>query len=171
MINTNVQTVDNFTLGMLKQAFAKGRFATAKFFTDKGLRVLNGKTKIVAALRGDEASYDAESRGQLRVADVNLKDADGKRTSGYRTVTAAKLVELSANGKRIVLKGEYKAPTEFISDVKMVGTSMFVKMNGKTLYQFLNVPREPVKEFAVAESRGKFFNENIKGKFHFVKIV
>lgn len=107
--NRKIVEVKEIGVGELAGLFGQGRFATVTFVKkgDGSTRVLNGKTSVRNALKGGEATFDAKARGMLRVADVNLRDAQGKRYSGYRTVTAQNVREVSSGGIRyVVTEGE-----------------------------------------------------------------
>lgn len=55
--------------------------------------------------------------------------------------------------------------SSFISDIKYSGKSrtLLVKLKSEKIYKYKNVPRDIAVSFAEAESKGKFFNQNISG--------
>jgi len=169
-MNKNKIAVTKITLGSLDEAFGQGRFATVVFRKNDGtMRTLNGKTNVRKAVKGVGANYDARERGQIRVFDVNLRE-NGQRVGGYRTVTANKVVSISANKKVYELVGELKTKPEFINGVIVQGNTVRVGMNGKDTYEYTGVPTSLGLNFRDAENKGEFFNEHIKGKFAYRKL-
>jgi hypothetical protein len=62
------------------------------------------------------------------------------------------------------------------SNMKEVGYDqenkiLSVRFQNGNLYHYKNVDGRTFDEFRLAESKGKYFFANIKGKFEFVKIV
>lgn len=162
--------IQNVSTKALKEFFAKGRFATVVFIKKDGTeRILNGKTNVLKALKGGEASYDAESRGQVRVVDVNVRK-DGIRKPEFRAVTAERVKEIRANGNVYKVVGTIAKPVEFVSDIKRVDNAMEVTFKGTNTYRYLNVPEAVVRDFQNAESKGQFLNRVIKPNYEFVRI-
>jgi len=48
---------------------------------------------------------------------------------------------------------------------------MWLTFKSDALYEYRAVPQQLVKDLVDAESKGKFFHENIKNKFDFEKVV
>lgn len=152
------------TVNTLRQILGNGRFATITFQkVDGSIRRLNGRVGVSKNVNGNGST----SPYVVKVYDVQ-KDENGK-VKGWRTVKPEKVMQIVAN-KAIYnfVMGESKE--EFINDVRRIGNILVVKMNGKDVYHFFNVPLETMKNFAVADSRGKFFNENIKDKYLYEKV-
>jgi len=62
----------------------------------------------------------------------------------------------------------FKADSSAIDSVKYDASEQVMSIqftNSDTAYKFYNVPRVLVVEFEAAESHGKFYNANIRGKF------
>lgn len=165
-MSKEIKNIESITVTDLLAMFAYGRFATVKFVKkeDGSVRTLNGKTKVNSAINGRGASYDAFSRGQLRVCDVNLKDANGVRYSGYRTVTASNVLEVSAN-KTIYKVIEPQPKSSFITKINYVGGHLILTINNHRVYRYLNVPKDIAMRFYKATSRGTFYNDVIKKRY------
>lgn len=164
--NRTELNIESLTLSQLAQMFAYGRFATVKFITKKdgSIRTLNGKTNVISASKGGKPSYNAAERGQLRVADVNLRDENGKRYSGYRSVTVANVLEVSAN-KKLYKVINSQPESSFISGIKYENNNLIVTINNQRVYRYLSVPKDIAMKFYTAKSRGIYYNENIKGRY------
>lgn len=81
----------------------KGKFASVTFVKKDGtLRKLTGKAFVDKDIKGTGA-YDAKSHGQIRLFDINVKDKNGERIGGWRTVTANKVKEVVSNGVKYVI--------------------------------------------------------------------
>lgn len=163
--NRTVVTINSLALPELRKAFDGGRLATVVFIKKENgkTRVLNGKTKVLRGLVGGTEAYDATSKGQLRVFDVNAKDPKtGKRVGGYRTVTANNVTEIRTGGK--IYKAKNVQPeTSWLGDSHYDGkTKTFdVRLNG-TLYRYFDVSGEEASDYYNATNRVEFFNDNIK---------
>lgn len=48
--------------------------------------------------------------------------------------------------------------------------NLYIKFVGGNKYRFKSVPNWLIKDFVVAESKGKYFNKFIKGKFECLKL-
>lgn len=84
--------------------FSKGRIATVRFIKNDGEpRLLNGKVEVDKNINGKGASYNARERGQLRVFDLHVKNSEGERVGGWRTVTANKVTDVFANKMHYVI--------------------------------------------------------------------
>jgi hypothetical protein len=169
--NRSELVIETITVNSFKRMFGGGRFATVTFVkkSDNSIRVLNGKTKVVSEINGN-GNYDAESNGQVRVCDVNLRDKNGKRTKGYRTVTIANIIDVRANG--VIYKVADTTPElQFITKVELLpNNNVVVEMFGQKRYEYINVWKHMAEKFKDAENKGAFFNDNIKGKYNYVKL-
>lgn len=170
--NRRVINIQDVNVRELRNHFAKGRIATV-VFTKKGdgsTRVLNGKTNVQRGMVGGEPAYDAESRGQLRVFDVNAKDANGVRTGGYRTVTAQNVQEIRANGNIYKVVGGGEPALALIQGVQFSNGVLRLVINGN-VYRYFGVPREIHIGLVDAPNKGSYFNSNIRGKFDYVRVA
>lgn len=94
----------DLSLNDLFTMFGKGRFASVTFEKKDGsIRTLTGKTQVNKGINGNGATYDPSERNQLRIFDVNIKDNDGMRVGGWRTVTADKVLSVKANKTHYVI--------------------------------------------------------------------
>ena len=60
------------------------------------------------------------------------------------------------------------------SNIKAVGyenEELLVEYLSGTKYRYKNVPKELYEEFINAESKGRFMNSNIKGKFEYERAL
>ena len=164
--------IQNITLSQLAQMFGQGRFATVTFIK-KGngqLRMLNGKTKVEKAINGN-GTYNASSNNQLRVFDVNVKDENGKRVGGYRTVTVDNVVDVRANGVIYKISGT-EPQVAFITDIETLDNgNVVVTMFGTKRYEYRKVYSHVADAFRLSEDKGKFFNMHIKGRYDFVRLA
>lgn len=58
------------------------------------------------------------------------------------------------------------------SNIKAIGydnNDLFVEFKNNTLYKYSNVPQKIFENFRSAESKGKFLNKEIKGKYSYHK--
>lgn len=56
------------------------------------------------------------------------------------------------------------------SNIKSIGydgTDLYVEYLSGSVYQYKNVPQGQFESLKTAESKGRFMNENIKGKFNY----
>ncbi len=162
--------VSTINTNELRSMFAEGKFATVNF-TKKSTgtaRTLNGKLSVRSALRGGEASYDAESRGQLRVCDVNLRDENGKRYSGFRAVTAQNVNWVTSRGIKYIVVDGGKPLTNFVRKIDYLesGQVLMLQLTNKK-YIYKNVPADVAQGILTAENKGQYFNANIKGKYDY----
>lgn len=169
-----VEVNGGFSVPFLKQVLGeKGRLATVNFDkkSDGSNRTLNGKTKAFTAMSGGEPAYDAESRGQLRVADVNVWK-DGVRRTEYRTVTAANVKWITANGKKYVAWGAGEPEVAVISGIRhSINTGILgIFWSGKSLYHYFDVPRTVYMNLVDAVDKVQFFNDHIRGLYKYQKI-
>lgn len=173
-----VVEVERFTTGFLKNLFSeKGRLATVNFTKKKdgSNRTLNGKAKAFAAMVGGEPAYDAESRGQVRVADVNVyTDRNGNRVprhTAYRTVTVDNIKWVTANGKKYVAVGNVEPKLNFVQSISHnEKTNILRVVLSGVLYLYFAVPRSLYLNFVDAENKGEFFNDSIKGLYEYERI-
>ena len=60
------------------------------------------------------------------------------------------------------------------SNINKIGYGMnedlYVEYKTGNTYKYKNVPHKLFEEFVKAESKGRFMNENIKGKFDYEKV-
>jgi len=59
------------------------------------------------------------------------------------------------------------------SNINKVGydnNDLLVEYKSGVLYKYLNVPKKLYEELLNSESKGRFMNSNIKGKFEYSKI-
>ncbi len=171
--NIQRKTIEIATIGVNELAglFGKGKFATVHFIkksNGKG-RTLNGKLKVYNALKGGEAPYDAKAVGQLRVVDVNLRNAEGKRYSGYRAVTAQNVKWVTSEGKLYLVTENGKPLTHFVRSIEFSKGTLILDLQGRK-YGFLKVPTAIHQGLIDATNKGEYFNQNIKGKYEFVKL-
>ncbi len=176
--NVTTVEVDTFSTGFLKELFGdKGKFATVNFIkkSNGAVRTLNGKSKAFAALKGGDEAYDAESRGQVRVADVNVyKDEKGNpcaRRTAYRAVVVDNIQWVTSGGKKYVRKGDVKPELAFIQNITYDTRSNILRLvlSGK-IYRYYEVPREKHIGLINAENKGRYFNENIKNVYKFISL-
>lgn len=57
-----------------------------------------------------------------------------------------------------------------INDISWDGGTLTVQFRDGGMYQYFDVPFGTYNEFLAAESKGRFFKENIKGVFEFGKV-
>jgi hypothetical protein len=176
MANKNtikIVEVESIGINKLKSLFGKGRFASVEFVkkSDGKDRVLNGKLLVKAGLVGGEASYDAESRGQVRIFDINKKNADGKRVGRYTAVTTDNIKWVQSQGVKYVVTGNKEPVLNFIQSIiyNHVNKLLRLTLNGN-VYAYFNVPREVHIGLVNSPNKGNFFNTNIKDKFYFTKV-
>ena len=154
----------------LRSMFDRGLFATVNF-TKKGdgsNRTLNGKLSVRSALRGGEASYDAESRGQLRIADVNLRDENGNRYSGFRAVTAKNVNWITSKGIKYIVVDGGKPLTNFVRKIDYLASARVLMLQlTDRKYIYKNVPANVAEGMKSAENKGSYFNTFIKGTYDF----
>lgn len=63
-----------------------------------------------------------------------------------------------------------KLDSEHIQSAGWKNGNLFIRFtSGPELYVFANVPEKKYKDFLAAKSHGKFFSENIKGRYPFTK--
>jgi hypothetical protein len=174
-INRKTITIGTISVADLERMFAKGKFATVNFIkksTGKP-RTLNGKLKVFKALKGGDAAYDAKANGQLRVVDVNVyKDAKGNkvpRHSAYRAVTAQNVQWVTSEGKQYIVTADGKPLTHFVRSITFSKGTLELDLQGRK-YGFLKVPTSIHKGLIEATNKGEYFNQNIKGKYEFVKL-
>ncbi len=175
--NREVVKVAQFTTGFLKNLVKDGRFVSVNFTkkSDGSNRTLNGKNFIKDILTGGEEAYDAESKGQVRVVDVNIrKDRKGNpvpRHSEFRAVVTNNIHWVTANGKKYVAVADKKPELNFVQSVTYNRADAFLRLVlSGVVYIFWNVPKEVHQGLVDAENKGKFFNENIKDKFRYTRI-
>lgn len=168
-----IVTLNSVNVSDLKKHFSKGRLATVVFTKKKdgSIRVLNGKTSVKRGLKGGDAAYDADVYGQLRVFDVNVRDSKGVRVGGYRAVTAQNVQEIRANGKIYKIVGGAEPLVNFVQSIVHNFTTKVLRLvlDGR-IYAYFNVPREVYLGLIDAENKGRYFNQNIKGKFSYERI-
>jgi hypothetical protein len=157
---TNTATVET-----LRNILGNGKFATITFEKlDGSIRKLNGRVGVSKGVKGNGNT----SPYVVKVYDVQ-KDANGN-VKGWRTVKPEKVMEIVAN-KQIYsfIKGE--SEPSFITDVKSVGDGVLrVAMGKNDVYFYFGVPILTSMRFKNASSKGRFFNEHIKGKFVYTKV-
>ena len=176
-IKREIVEVPRFTTGFLKSLFGNGRLATVNFTKKKdgSIRTLNGKALVKTALRGGEAAYDAESRGQVRVVDVNIHtDRKGNkipRTAEFRAVTVENINWVTANGKKYIAVGGGEPVLNFVQGITYNNLNKFLRLvlSGVT-YIYWNVPKSIHVGLIDAENQGKYFNDNIKGVFEYTRV-
>jgi len=176
--NKNPEIVEaEFSVGFFKSLFGKGKFATVNFTKKKdgSERTLNGKSLVVGALVGGEAAYDAESRGQVRVADVNVyTDRKGNRVprhSEFRTVTISNINWVTSKGKKYVPKVKTHPVLSFIQGIMYNSTNRTLRlMLDGIVYLYFSVPREIYVGLLDASHRGQYFANNIRDKFEYTRI-
>lgn len=172
MKNKETIVLQTLTLQTLLDFFAKGRFATV-VFTKKGdgsTRVLNGKTKVLNALKGGQPAYNASERNQVRVCDVNLRD-NGVRKPDYRTVTVDNVKEIRANGKVYVV-ANVVPEVHFITEPNYNGATkeLSMRLNGDRTYTYKDVPALIGLKFVNSDHKGAMFNAIIKNRYDFTKV-
>ena len=171
MANRNEIVVKSIDVAGLRRMFGEGKFATVNF-TKKSNgenRTLNGKLLVKAALAGGVASYDAESRGQLRVVDVNVYK-NGQRRTEFRAVVAENINWVTSKGVKYVV--ENPQPIEnFVQNLTYIlaTRTVSVVLSG-VKYLYKNVPLHVFKGWNLSENKGAFFNEQIKGKYDFLRV-
>jgi hypothetical protein len=168
---TKVEYIQTITVDELADKFGKGKFATVVFKkkSDGSTRILNGKTSVKRGLKGGEASYDAKSRGQLRVFDVNLKE-NGKRVGGYRSVTASNVEEVRS-GKVIYKVQNVKPVLNFVQSITHESRTNILRvvLNG-VVYRYFEVPRSVYLDLIEATNKGEFFNQNIRNAYGYLRV-
>lgn len=63
-----------------------------------------------------------------------------------------------------------KVVSSNIADIDHDGTDLFVEYLSGARYRFKNVPVEVFEAFKEAESKGRFMNSQIKGKYDFERL-
>lgn len=172
-----VVEVEKFTTGFIKNLFKDGRFGSVNFTKKKdgSNRTLNGKNFVNEILVGGEAPYDAESYGQVRVVDVNVrKDRKGNpvpRHSEFRAVTAENVHWITANGKKYVRSVAVEPKLNFVQSITHNYTTQVLRvvLSG-VVYAYFNVPRKVYVDFIDAENKGQYLNDYIKGVYEFKRI-
>lgn len=59
--------------------------------------------------------------------------------------------------------------SSLIKEAKFTDEVLSVEFTNGTKYNYIGVPKNVYEEFMTAESKGKFFTQNIKSKFAFEK--
>ena len=164
-----IKEIQNINVNQLKSLFSEGKFATVVFTkkSDGSERTLNGKLLVKSALKGGEAPYTASDYGQLRVFDVNLKDNNGKRVGGYRSVTAQNVKSVTSKGVKYVVKHP-DVVLNFVQSIRYNFKSkvLTLKLNGK-VYNYHNVGVHVHRGLIDATNKGAYFNQHIKGQYSF----
>lgn len=162
--------IQSITLAGLANMFGKGRFATVSFVKQDGTtRILNGKTLVKRGINGNGSNYDAKSNDQLRVFDVNARDANGKRVGGYRTVTVNRVTDVRSNGVIYKIARDPAQGGSFVGEIKGDASGAVVELSG-VKYRYFGVPATLVLEWQKAESKGTFYNERIKPFYAFNRL-
>lgn len=176
MANKNpikIVEVESISVTELKKLFGRGKFASLEFVkkSDGTDRVLNGKLTVKRCLAGGEASYDAESRGQVRIVDINKKDKDGKRVGRFTAVTANNLKWVQAEGVRYVVTGNAKPERVFIQSIQHNNINKILRLtlNDRT-YVYFGVPREVYVALINSPNKGNYFNTHIKNVYKFNEV-
>lgn len=71
------------------------------------------------------------------------------------------------------LKNNYfvKVESSNISAVGYANDSLFVQYKNGSMYLYNKVPKKVYEELLKAESKGRFVNESIKGKYEYNKVA
>jgi hypothetical protein len=67
----------------------------------------------------------------------------------------------------------YLVLSENINAIGYQGGDLFVRFNygGGTCYRYEKVPEATYRDLCLAESKGKFLNESVKGRFTYKKLA
>lgn len=58
-----------------------------------------------------------------------------------------------------------------IDAVSIDGDNLLIRFKNKSVYSYKDVPLQVILDLMSAESKGKFFNKEVKGKYEYVKLV
>ena len=64
-----------------------------------------------------------------------------------------------------------KVESSNINSVGYDNEDLLVKYNSGTVYRYKKVPKNIYEEFIKAESKGRYMNSNIKGKYEYLREV
>jgi len=173
MANKNpikIVEVESISVTRLKELFGKGKFASLEFVkkSDGTNRVLNGKLTVKRCFAGGEASYDAESRGQVRIVDINKKNDEGKRVGRFTAVTTNNLKWVQSEGIRYVVTGEKVPERTFISSIQHNNINKILRLTlNDKVYVYFGVPREVYIALINSPNKGNYFNTHIKNVYKF----
>ncbi len=176
MANKRTLQIESIDVKRLKSLFAGGKLASVAFIkkSDGSTRVLNGKLSVKSALVGGQPAYDAESKGQLRVCDVNVyTDRKGNkvpRHSEFRSVTASNVLWVTSRGVKYIVKHPSVA-LNFVQSIQYNAQSkvLTLKLNNRT-YKFYKVSTHIHRGLVDSTNKGSYFNERIKGQFDYVEV-